>query len=240
MEFFETTLGCQANQFEAIAASSDLADMFDRLEACGYFVRIDPEVRPKMFHGATISQKELTLLRKVKNIVRMGRVTAVEADRITLQEGEISTGPGILHVDCSASAITNLAMKPIFGGDLITPQTVRSYQPVFSAAFVAHCEVAYDDEKTKNKFCGVVCLPNHDTDYVRFTAAFMMNQYNWSQTPELRQWLLENRLDGFSKMVSQLTDEDVEKKAIMKRLRAASMPAMTKLQGYIAQLGKAA
>ncbi len=240
MEFFETTLGCQADQFEAIAASSDLADMFDRLEACGYFVRIDRDVRPTMFHGATVSQKELALLRRVKSVIRMGRVSAIEPDRIVLRDGDIPTGPGILHVDCSASAITNMAMKPIFQGDLITPQTVRSYQPVFSAAFIAHCEVAYDDDKTKNRYCGVVCLPNHDTDYVRFTAAFMMNQYNWSQTPELRQWLLENRLDGFSKMVAQLAEADVDKKAIMKRLKAASVPAMAKLQGYISALGKAA
>lgn len=239
MEFFENTLGCQADQFEAIAASDGLTDMFDRLEACGYFVRIDTEVRPQMFHGATVSQKELALLRQVKNIIRMGRVKDITTDRIVLEKGEIPTSSGVLHVDCSASAITNLDMMPIFQGDLITPQTVRSYQPVFSASFIAHCEVAYNDDQTKNRFCGVVCLPNHDTDYVRFTSAFMMNQYNWSQTPALRQWLLENRLDGFSKMVSQLTDADVEKKAIMKRLKAASMPAMAKLQGYIAELGAA-
>ena len=43
-------------------------------------------------------------------------------------------------------ALTNLTIKPIFAGDVITPQTVRSYQPVFSAAFIAHIELAYPEE----------------------------------------------------------------------------------------------
>jgi hypothetical protein len=235
-EFFEYSMGAQAAQFEAIASASSIEDMFDRLEACGYFLRIDPDVRPSMFHGATISQLELEELRRIKNIVRKGRVKRIEIDRIMLDDGEIPTGPGIIHVDCSASAIKNLEMKPIFADDVITPQTVRSYQPVFSAAFIAHVEAAYSDEAEKNRLCAVVPLPNHDTDYIRFTAAFMMNQYNWSQDKGLRKWLLNNRLDGFSKLVAGIKEDDVEKQAIMKRIRDNAMPAMGKLQGFLAEL----
>ena len=237
-EFFNTTIGCQAAQFESIANAESITDMFDRLEACEYFVRIDQSVRPTMFHGATISELELEELRRIKNIVRMGRVSAIESDKIILDKGEIPTGPGMIHVDCSASAISNLEIKPIFQGDLITPQTVRSYQPVFSAAFVAHIEATYDqdDEVSKNNICGVVPLPNHDTDYIRFTAGFMMNQYNWSRDPKIRDWLLNNRLDGFSKMVAEIDPDDMEKKAILKRLRDSSMPAMAKLQQFMAEI----
>jgi len=113
---------------------------------------------------------------------------------------------------------------------------VRSYQPVFSAAFIAHIEATREDEAEKNRLCGVVPLPNHDTDYLRFTAAFMMNQYNWGQDKEIRNWLLENRLDGFSKLAKSITKDDTEKVAIMERLRANSFPAMAKLQGFLAQL----
>jgi len=177
-EFFNTTIGSQADQFESIANADSITDMFDRLEASGYFVRVDTSVRPTMFHGATISEMELEELRRIKNIVRLGRVTAIENNKIVLDKGEIPTGPGIVHVDCSASAITNDVIVPVFQGDLIVPQTVRSYQPVFSAAFIAHIEASYDadDDVNKNNICGVVPLPNHDTDYIRFTAGFMMNQ----------------------------------------------------------------
>jgi len=236
IEFFHSTMEAQAAQFESIAAADSVEDMFDRLESCGYFLRIDTNVRPKMFHGATISKAELEALRRIKNIIRMGRVTAIEADRIVLEQGEIPTGPGQLHVDCSASAITNEEMKPIFQGDLITPQMVRSYQPVFSAAFIAHIEARFDDDEEKNRLCSVVPLPNHDTDYLRFTAAFMTNQYNWGQDEELRGWLRNNRLDGFSKMASEIPEDDHEKRAVMKRLRNASMPAMMNLQKFLREL----
>ncbi len=145
-EFFENAMGAQAGQMEAIAQAESIEDMFDRLEACGYFVRIDTDVRPSMFHGATISTLELELLRRLKpNIVRMGRVQRIEPDRIVLDDGEIPTSPDHIHVDCSARAISNDEIKPIFDGDTITPQMVRSYQPVFSAAFIAHVEAAYSD-----------------------------------------------------------------------------------------------
>jgi hypothetical protein len=233
-EFFVDAIGAQASQMEAIADSESIEDMFDRLEKAGVFLRIDTDVQPTMFHGATISQMELTELRKVKNIVRMGRVTNIESHQIVLEQGSIPTSTGHLHIDCSASALTNLTIKPVFEGDIITPQTVRSYQPVFSAAFIAHIELAYP-EAAKNKICNVVPLPNTLIDWLRLTAAFMMNQYIWSQDENLRKWLLDNRLDGFSQLMRSVKEDDAEKQAIVKRLRANAQPAMDKLQQYLAQ-----
>lgn len=236
LEFFGDTMEAQAAQFESIASAETIKDMFDKLESCGYFLRIYTDTHPEMFHGATISQAELQELRRIKNVIRMGRVTAIEPDKIVLDQGEIPTTTNTLHIDCSASAIQNFEMKPIFEGNLITPQMVRSYQPVFSAAFIAHIEATREDDAEKNRLCGVVPLPNHDTDYLRFTAAFMMNQYNWGQDKEIRNWLLGNRLDGFSKLAKSITVDDTEKMAIMERLRANSFPAMAKLQDFLTQL----
>ena len=235
-EFFEVAIGAQASQMEAIVAAESIPDLFDRLEASGVLLRIDQDVRPKMFHGATISQLELKQLKRIKNIVRLGRVLRVEKDQIVLEQGSIPTTTHELHVDCSASAISNLASKPIFQGDLITPQTVRSYQPVFSAAFIAHIEASYDNNEEKNKLCAVVPLPNHDTDWIRMNLTFMMNQYAWSQQPELGQWLYKNRLDGFSKLIGEVDKEDSTKMAILQRLRSNIVPAVGKLQQLVAQI----
>ncbi|MEP1446048.1 MAG: NAD(P)/FAD-dependent oxidoreductase [Paraglaciecola sp.] len=238
-EFFVESIGAQAAQMEAIAQSSSVEDMFDRLEKAGVFLRIDTNVQPEMFHGATVSQMELAELRKVKNIIRKGRVTSLESNQIVLEKGTIPTSTNHLHIDCSASALVNLETKPIFEGNLITPQTVRSYQPVFSAAFIAHIELAYPEE-VKNKICNVVPLPNTLTDWLRLTAAFMMNQYIWSQDDNLRNWLLKNRLDGFSQLMRSVKDDEVEKQAIIQRLRENAQPAMGKLQQYLAQIQSAA
>ncbi len=236
LEFFNDTIGAQANQFEAIANSESITDMFDRLEDCGYFLRLDPNVRPEMFHGATISELELAQLRRLKNVVRLGRVKDVRVNKTVLDKGEITTGPNYIHVDCSASALSNLKMKPIFQGDLITPQMVRSYQPVFSAAFIAHAETAYDTEEKQNEICGVVAIPDKDTDFIKFTAAFMKNQYVWSQDPSLGKWLFNNRLDGFSHVVAAIDKDDNEKMAVMKKLRDNAFPAMGKLTQYMTQI----
>ncbi len=114
---------------------------------------------------------------------------------------------------------------------------VRSYQPVFSAAFIAHVEASQDeDEEEKNRLCGVVPLPNHDTDWIRMFSAFMVNQYNWSQNEDLSAWLLGNRLDGFSAMMNSVKEDDEEKQAIIRRIRDNAFPAVARLQELIEQI----
>ena len=236
VEFFDYSIGTLAAQFEAVAAASSIPDLFERLEEAGVLVRIDKNVQPKMFHGATISQMELEEMRRIKNVVRKGRVQRIEKDQIVFKHGTIPTSTEQVHIDCSASAITNFEIKPVFQGDLIIPQTVRPYQPVFSAAFVAHVEAAYDNEKKKNELCTVVPLPNHDTDWIRMLAVQMMNQFNWSQDKDLRNWLINNRLNGFSKLMRSISKEDVEKQAVIQRMRDSTMPAAMKLQQFLAEL----
>ena len=238
IEFFANTIGAQAVQFEACASATSVDDLFERLEAAGVLLRIDTSVKPKMFHGATISQAELAELRRIKNVIRMGRVKQITKEEVILEEGSIPTTPNTLHIDCSASAISNLEPKPIFQGELITPQTVRSYQPVFSASLIAHVEATRKTDEEKNQLCGVVPLPNHDTDWIRMMIPFMMNQYQWSRDSELRGWLEKNRLDGFSGMVRNIPEDDEEKRVILRRLREASMPAMASLQKLVAELDK--
>jgi len=239
MAFFENTIGSQASLMESLALADDRDDAFDRLEASGYFLRLDPEVRPRMFHAATISQAEIEALRQIRNVVRLGRVKRISSDLIELDEGSIATSLETVHVDCSASAITNMETTPIFDGPVITPQMVRSYQPIFSAALVAHVEATYQGDAQKNALCGVVPVPNSDQDFFRFTAASMMNQYTWGRDKALRAWLLEDRLDGFSKLVASVPAEDTARQAIIKRIRDNAMPAMNTLQRFIATLDEA-
>jgi len=42
-EFFLTTFRGFAEQFEAVSAADGIADLFDRLEACGQLLRLDPK-----------------------------------------------------------------------------------------------------------------------------------------------------------------------------------------------------
>ena len=236
-QFFEATMGAQAAQMQAVAESESIDDMFDRLEAINYFTRIDTDVRPSMFHGATISDPELAELRRVKNVIRNGRISRIEPDRIIFENGDtLASDPQTLFVDCSACAVGNSEETTVFQGDTIRLQTVRTVQPVFSAAFIAHIELTRETEEEKNRLCAVVPLPNHATDWVRMQAAFMMNQYNWSQEKDIRQWLQGNRLDGYSQLATGIEEHETEKIAIMKTFRDFAVPSVMKLQQYAAEV----
>lgn len=238
-EFFSSTMGAQAAQMEAAAQATSIDDLFERLEAAGVLLRLDTSVKPEMYHGATISRAELEELRRIKNVIRMGRVKRLGRTEIVLDDGAVPTKPGTLHVDCSARAVQMDGIVPVFKGGRITIQTVRTIQPVFSAAFIAHVEAAYETEKEKNRLCSVVPIPNHDTDWIRVTAALMMNQMNWSQDKPLRKWLEGNRLDGFTGMVRAVEETDEEKMAILTRLRDNARPAMMNLMKFIGELNAA-
>ena len=236
-QFFGATMGNQANQMEAIAASTSIEDLFERLEAAGCLVRIDPSVKPEMFHGATISREELAQLRRVKNVIRKGRIQTISEHEIRLDGGTIPTSPKTLHVDCTACAVGNSEATEVFQEDRIRLQTVRTVQPVFSASLIAYVEASYDDDEKKNELCQIVPLPNHATDWIPIQAAAMMNQFIWSQDKQLRAWITANRLDGYSRMSRNIQEGDDDKRAIMQRIRDASVPAMGKLQAYITELG---
>ncbi|MFT5573991.1 MAG: hypothetical protein ACI9FR_002927 [Cryomorphaceae bacterium] len=236
LDFFESTIGNQANQIEAVAQAESIQDLFARLEKAGSLFRLDPKVTPAMFHGATVSRDELEQLRRVKNVVRKGRVSRLETDKIVFADESIPTTARTMHIDCSARAVPVSDIYPVFDGNTITVQTVRSYQPVFSAAFIAHIEANYDDQEVQNDLCTVVPLPNHDTDWLVGTAAQMRNQLRWSKEPGLREWLISNRLDGFTALVTPNEETKPEHLAILGRMREAAPQAGANIQKLMAEL----
>lgn len=228
-EFFFDVFNAQACLMESAASAESFDDLFSKLEQGGYFLRIDPDHKPEMFHGATVSEQELTELRKIKDVVRLGRVTHLGTDNIELQQGTLPVVPDTLFVDCSARPLEDLAEGiPVFDGNVITPQMVRSYQPVFSASLIAHVELAYGSDEEKNRLCAVVPPPEADTDFAHFTAIAMTNQFNWSQDADLSTWMYHNRLDGFSKMVVA-AQGDEKKMAVLGRMRQAGTGAVMNL-----------
>lgn len=232
--YFTQTFGAVAAQFEAMAAAKDPDDLYDRLVEAGYFITLDPNVRPSMFRGATVSPAEANALRRVTNVIRMGHVTRISPDAVDLTGGTIPATPRTLHIDCSACAVTLRPPVPVFDGDRITLQMLRFPQPCFSAALIAHIELNYETQKQKNRLAQVVPMPAEYPDWIRSQAVMMLNQYNWTQDKALRAWITENRLDGFSRFARAVDQEDTEKIAILTRMRDAAQPAMANLMRMMA------
>jgi hypothetical protein len=237
--FFNSSVGSLAAQYESISAATSIEDMFVRLEKSGYLLRLDRNIRPTMFHAATISKDEIVQLQRIKNVVRMGHVKEIKIDRVSLSEGEIKTSDDHIYVDCSASLERSFGNKkpvPVFCHNCITPQMIRAYQPAFSASMAAYVEANYIGEAEKNRLCSLVPPPNYDVDFIPMTLAMMLNQFSWSQDKKLRQWIRDNRLDGFSKLISNVDKDDHEKIQILSRIQSSALPAITKLQQFNQQL----
>ena len=228
-EFFANTARGFVEQFRHIAQSTSIDDLFDRLEAGGLLLRIDTSVRPTMYRCSTVTRAELEQLRRITNVIRMGRVQRIEADRIVLDGGAVSTSLGTVHIDCTANGLERRPPKPVFDDGRVTLQTVRHCQQVFSAAFIAHVEGAYDNDADKNRLCGVVPHPDSHTDWLRTAFGNAMNTAQWGADPALQTWLAESRLDGFSSTAApsaELIDVVIE----------FAGPAIVKLQQYLAEL----
>ncbi len=233
-EFFDQSIGGQADQMEAFAKATSTADLFARLEACGALLRIHSDQTPTMFHLATITPGEIDLLRKIGNVIRKGRVQAIEADHLVLDGGREPMPTDTLYIDCTASAVEPRPLQPIFQRDKLLLQLVRLPQPAFSAALVAYVEAHYGDDEEKNRLCGTVPFPHTLDDYLRSMAANLRNQFQWSQDKTLRQWIRDSRLDGFGRLMSSIDPQDTHKLATVDRLRKNAVAAMANLPRLLA------
>ena len=234
IEFFNEAIGGMADQMEAFAQATTVDDLYLRLEACGFLLRIHPGRTPSMFHLATISPGEVQALRRIEDVIRLGRVTALAADHVVLEQGRVELAPGTLCIDCTASAVDVRPIQPVFQPHRIVPAIVRLPLPTFSAALIAWVEAHLDDDKSKNRLCVPVPFPHTLAGYVHAMMVSSMNQFQWSQDKALRQWMRDSRLDGFGRLMTGIAPDDTAKLAIMGRLKAAAMPAMANMQKLMA------
>ena len=133
----------------------------------GSWSGIDPTVEPTMYRCATSSQTELESLRRIKNVVRLGRVVRLGADTIELEDGSIPTDHDQIHVDCTAAGLRLGPGRPIFEPDRVTLQQMRRCQPTFNAAVVGYLEASRDDDADKNRLCPPNPYPDAATDWIR-------------------------------------------------------------------------
>lgn len=229
--FFAERIGGQAKMLEAAAGAISVTDLFERLERNGQLLRIDPNVWPTMYRGATISLREVDVLRRISDVVRLGRVLRIELNAVVLEQGVIPSEPHCVYVDCTAKGLGGGEPAPVFQGDRITVQMVRAGLICFSAALIAHVEAAYADEAVKNALCQPIHPAESDLDWLRVTAADLAAGRRWSSDPGLRSWIGSHRLSGFG---SSDGGGHPEASALGDRLRQARPQAAANLANLIA------
>lgn len=203
---------------QAIMAATSVDDLLRRLEASGQLLRLSDKVWPTMFRCATVSSAELEQIRSIETIVRLGRVLRIGTHQMELQGGTYQPGPDTLYIDCSADGLGKLAPVPVFQGRQITLQSVRLCQQVFSAAFIAHVETAYDNDRAKNELCRPIPHPSESVDWPIAALLNFRNRLRWSAEPKTVDWLLQARLNWDAS--PQLTQDLRERLARVEQTKA--------------------
>lgn len=229
---FEVTAAAFIDQFRCVAESTSIADLFVRLESAGLMLRLDPTVEPTMYRCSTVTIDELEQLRRIRDVVRLGRVQRIGTNELILDEATLPATANTMYVDCTADGLERRPAVPVFDDERLTLQTVRHCQQVFSAAFIAHVEATYPDDDHRNRLCGVVPHPDTATDWIRTSYGNSLNSAHWNADPELTAWLASARLDGFS---SPEPPSDELVTVMLGALEHAEV-ALEKLEQYVAEL----
>ena len=239
-EFADRVKAAFAARLQAIAGAESVDDLFVRLEEAGSLLRLHSDVEPTMYRCATITQAEAAQLRRITDVVRMGRVCEIGTGGALLDTGELAVGPSTLWVDCAAEGLGSEPPSPIFTSDTVTPQCVRACQQVFSAAFVAHAEVTYDDDATKNAVCEPIHLPSTPLDWLTMSVIEHRNQITWFADPDLMEWLDSARLNAIRAMTAPVMGRPRIRQRVFNAIASELQAANDKLVALLAAEPQAA
>jgi hypothetical protein len=213
---------------KAGAEAADVEDLFDRLEASGRLVRIDPSAHATMYRITMLSPSEIDALQQIEDVVRLGRVRRIEGDRIALQQGETDTGPDVLHVDSTAYGLRNAQATPVFQGSQIVLQQIRQNSPTFNAALIAFVEAHRNEDADKNRLCPPNPYPRSIDDWPGLSRRTWQIEQRWLREPDVAGWVAESRLNLLRGLPDHAADQPV--KAAIERVLTYVGPAIEQLR----------
>lgn len=220
---------------EAGAAATDIDDVFARLEHAGRLMRIDPAVPATMYRGTMLSAGEVTALRDITDVVRLGHVRRIETDRIILEQGEVATASDTVHVDCTAFGLNNAPAVPIFQPDRIVLQQVRHLSPCFNAALCAFVEAHRDDDRERNELCPPNPYPSSVADWPGMVSRTWVTELGWRGEPDISEWVEQTRLN-LLRGIPEHGDEPLVADSLM-RLMTHVGAAIERMQRLHAPIG---
>jgi hypothetical protein len=209
LELVASFMTMQAGWVEACAKAVDGEDFGRRLEDHGSFLRTDSTVAPRLFRGATISTTELDALRCLERTVRMGKVRRLGGSRMVLDDGEISSKPGEVFVDCTAAGLPVTATRPVFEPDRITVQFVTVGFMPWSAATIGFVEAVRSEDAEKNRLCPTLAFSGDIADVFSLARSGMTGTFARAAEPDIAAWNDGCRLNPTASASSHLDDPDV-------------------------------
>ncbi len=227
-----------AIQLETIAQAGSVEDLFTRLEAQEFFLRLDPKVTPTMFRGAIISESELRLLRQVEDVVRLGHVRAIERDAIVLDQGRVPTDDRTVHVHCAAHGLARLPRRPIFEPGKVTVQPLFYGFACWQFAQLGVVEATGGTDEEKNRLCAPITYWDESVDFLSTFLSTLVGGRVRDAHPAIAAFNKVSRLNPLSGLAAHKDDPRViDARERIKRFGAA---AAANLQKLLAAPGRAA
>lgn len=200
----------QVDLVECAVGSKDGDEMFAKLGERGTMLRIDPDVTPKMFHFAVISEGEIELLRQIDQVYRGNRVTALEPQAMVFADERIEVPANTLFVDCTASAVPfeqRTKTQPFFDGDRITLQLAQTPLVPYSAALGAFIEANFATDEEKNALCPPAPLTDSTDTYPYAVMANLMSTAILSANEKTNAFNARSRLHPTGPAIAQMMAE---------------------------------
>ncbi|MFB9746960.1 pyridine nucleotide-disulfide oxidoreductase [Leifsonia shinshuensis] len=226
-ELLPTLFEGLALQAEASAEAGSQTELFERLDDTEQLLRIDTEVEPTMFRSPTASTAEIEQLRRIEQVIRLGRVRRIEADAIRLEQGSIPTTPGTLHVYAAAGGLNPAPEVPIFAPGRIRLQSMRIGLTPFNKALIGYVEATRPDIAAKNRLCPPNRQPDSPADWIRGTLIAWQADAVWAREPDIAQWMDSARTNISRGLREQRSRPELA--AGIARYRASLEPAIANL-----------
>ena len=198
-------------QSEVMATASSVAAYCEGMEQCGAWLRVDAQIRPTMYHAATVTKAELQRLGHLGCIVRSGKLLQIEPGRMTLQGGCIDSPAEALYIDCSASALSRncLDRTPVFSPGRIDLQFIRFPGLCLSVALTGIIEAFVESDAEKQRMTQVAPMIDTVEDWIDRFVVNAENQQAWMGHEAVRSWLGVCRLDAVAAMMRAVPADDV-------------------------------
>lgn len=188
---------------EAIRGATSLAELYQGFDRCRLLLRVHAEVEPTRMRAATVSEKEVEKLRRLKDVVRKGRIERITKDKIIFIGGEeVESQEDTLYIDCSTSGTKFEPCQTIFQPGRIVLQMVQLPAPTNSGAILAALELLTQDDNFKNSVVTPVAAPHELEDWFRELGVALAN-FGRLQKVMGFWWMWRRRLVGVN-MVEML------------------------------------
>jgi hypothetical protein len=181
-----------AAMMRAVASTTDVDEIYLRLEREAIVFRVDRDRLPTKWRCATVDRRELQHLRSVEDVVRMGRVQRVRPGALELDDGTLEVPEDTLFVDCTADGLAKRPPQPLFADGALTLQSVFMCQQTFSASLLAHLELLNTTDAHRNRICTPVPHPELKEDLPGALMTSAQNMLNCNL--QMARWLRGSRV----------------------------------------------